>query len=176
MFGNGNHVCVSRTAKWNGRMTVSGRNNLLFVAERATSNRSLCLVNGDGQSILFGEDCMLSMAISIRASDSHAIFDTATREVINASGDVVLEPHVWVGEDVSILKDVTVGAGAVIGSGSVVTRSVPAKSLVVGAPARVVRENVTWSRQEAPSAADIERAIAFVDRFLPPADRGNAAP
>jgi acetyltransferase-like isoleucine patch superfamily enzyme len=47
--------------------------------------------------------------------------------------------YVWVGMNSIILKGVTVGEGAIIGAGSVVTRDVPPFCLAAGAPARVLR-------------------------------------
>ncbi|WP_309473787.1 DapH/DapD/GlmU-related protein [Curtobacterium sp. AG1037] len=52
--------------------------------------------------------------------------------------------HVWIGQGARVLKGVTVGDGAVIALGSIVTRDVPARALVAGQPARVIRENVSW--------------------------------
>lgn len=46
----------------------------------------------------------------------------------------------WIGMSVIILKGVTVGEGAIVGAGSVVTRDVPAWTVVAGNPARVVKE------------------------------------
>ncbi|HEY2141465.1 MAG TPA: acyltransferase [Solirubrobacteraceae bacterium] len=46
----------------------------------------------------------------------------------------------WLGQNVVILPGVTVGAGAVVGANSVVGSDVPPRTVVVGAPARVVRE------------------------------------
>ena len=52
---------------------------------------------------------------------------------------VVLEDEVWIGSHVVILPGVRIGHGAVIGAGSVVTRSIPANAIACGVPARVMR-------------------------------------
>lgn len=48
----------------------------------------------------------------------------------------------WLGQNVVVMPGVTIGAGAVIGANSVVTKDVPARTVAVGAPARVIRELV----------------------------------
>ena len=53
-------------------------------------------------------------------------------------GPVVIEDCVWVGANVSIVPGVTIGEGAVVAMGSVVTRDVPAGAVVAGNPARVI--------------------------------------
>ncbi|HEV2404018.1 MAG TPA: acyltransferase [Ktedonobacterales bacterium] len=55
------------------------------------------------------------------------------------SAPIILEDDVWLGARVIVLKGVTIGHGAVVGAGSVVTHSVPPRTVVAGAPARVVR-------------------------------------
>lgn len=52
---------------------------------------------------------------------------------------VTIGNDVWTGHNVNILPGVSVGDGAVIGAGSVVTKDVPPYAIVVGAPARVRR-------------------------------------
>lgn len=53
-------------------------------------------------------------------------------------GDVVIEEYVWVASRVTILPGVRIGRGSVIASGSVVTKDVPAMSIVGGVPAKVI--------------------------------------
>jgi len=62
------------------------------------------------------------------------------------SKDVRLEGNVWVGSRAMILKGVTVGAGAIIAAGAVVTKDVPSHSVVAGIPAKVIRENVAFNK------------------------------
>jgi lipopolysaccharide O-acetyltransferase len=47
--------------------------------------------------------------------------------------------RVWIGEQVCVLPGVSIGEGAIVGAGSVVTRDVPANTIVAGNPARVIR-------------------------------------
>lgn len=58
---------------------------------------------------------------------------------VSSPGPVIIEEDVWIGEKVSILPNVTIGRGCVIGAHSLVNKSVPPYSLVAGCPARVIR-------------------------------------
>jgi hypothetical protein len=53
---------------------------------------------------------------------------------------VAIEDGCWVGGGVIIVPGVTIGKGSVIGAGSVVTKDIPANSLAVGNPCRVLRQ------------------------------------
>lgn len=53
---------------------------------------------------------------------------------------VKIGKKVWIGSDCTILPGVEIGDGAVIGAGSVVTKNVPASSVAVGSPARVIKQ------------------------------------
>ena len=50
----------------------------------------------------------------------------------------------WIGTKATILKGVKICDGAVIAAGAVVTKDVPAKCLVAGVPAKIVKENISW--------------------------------
>lgn len=55
------------------------------------------------------------------------------------SKPVTIERNAWIGEFVSILPGVTIGEGSIIGSNSVVSKSVPPFSIAAGVPAKVIK-------------------------------------
>lgn len=96
------------------------------------------------QEITIGDYCAISDNVQILDSDFHTI----TYDGISSIGSrpIHIGNHVWIGRSAIILKGVTIGDGAIIGAGSVVTRDVPPRCLAVGNPARVIKENVEWDR------------------------------
>ena len=88
--------------------------------------------------VRIGSCCAISWDVTVTDADYHQI------EGSPAVASVNIGDQVWIGARAIILKGVTVGSGAVIAAGAVVTRDVPARALVAGVPSRVVRENVSW--------------------------------
>ena len=54
---------------------------------------------------------------------------------------IIIGKNVWIGEKVAVLSGIIIGDGAVIGANSVVTHDVPANSVAVGEPARIIFQN-----------------------------------
>ena len=67
----------------------------------------------------------------------HRYFGFCSLQV--SKGPVEIGHSVWIGDNVTILSGVTVGHGCVIGAGAVVTSNLPACSVAVGVPAKVIR-------------------------------------
>lgn len=69
--------------------------------------------------------------------------DSMSKHPINRDvfslGEVVIEDDVWIGNNVSILPNVRIGKGAIIGTNAVVTKNVPPFGIAVGNPAKVVK-------------------------------------
>ena len=56
------------------------------------------------------------------------------------SKPVIISNFAWIGANVVILKGVTIGEGAIVGAGSVITKDVQPYTIVAGNPARIIRE------------------------------------
>ena len=74
------------------------------------------------------------------------MFDRENRR-LNPAASVRIGNHVWICAKATVMKGVSVGDGAVIGYQSVITKDVPPHALAAGAPARVVRSEVHWTRE-----------------------------
>ena len=91
--------------------------------------------------VVIGDRVLVGGNASIVDFDFHPLTPEARAENINAgtAAPIVIEDDVFVGGDALILKGVTVGEGAVVGAGSVVTQDVSPRTVVAGNPATVVR-------------------------------------
>lgn len=119
------------------------------------------LISGESrgaEKVIIGRTAYLNRATMIDASERIEIganamigpfcYITDHDHVIGSADDLVSAPtrigeRCWIGAHVTILKGVTIGEDTVIGAGSVVTRSLPARVIAVGNPARVLREIAT---------------------------------
>jgi acetyltransferase-like isoleucine patch superfamily enzyme len=61
------------------------------------------------------------------------------QRMVTSRGPVIIGDNVWVGDKATILPNVTIGNGAVIAANTVVTKDVPAYSIAVGNPARIIQ-------------------------------------
>lgn len=94
-------------------------------------------------SITIGDGVAIARNVMIYDSDHHALLASdGTR--LNPSAPIIIRDHVWIGVSAVILKGVTIGEGAVVAAGAVVTRDVPPHCMVAGNPAVVKKENVIW--------------------------------
>jgi acetyltransferase-like isoleucine patch superfamily enzyme len=100
----------------------------------------------EGTHIIIGEDCMFSNNVLVRTNNSHYISDAKTGTRTNAPSDVKIGNHVWLAAYTTVMKGSKINDGAVIGYRSVVTKEIPASCVAVGTPAKVVQENVEWTR------------------------------
>ncbi len=96
-----------------------------------------------GAGITIEDDVLLGAGVNINVANHK--FDSHEELIIDqgfSSKPVILRRGCWIGANAIILAGVEIGQGTVIGAGSVVTRSIPPRSVAAGNPAKVIRSLV----------------------------------
>lgn len=130
---NSGNVRIGARCWFQDRIYIrAGTQGRVEIGDRVAIN-SFVRMFGHG-SIAVGDDTQIgpSTLITTTDHDFHGHMEAAFKPVRIGS-------RAWIGANVTILPGVTIGDHAVIGAGSVVTKDVPARSVAVGVPARVIR-------------------------------------
>ncbi|WP_248922239.1 DapH/DapD/GlmU-related protein [Olsenella intestinalis] len=142
------------TVGYGCRFDLAGEGVVLEIGEGCKMNDRVHIVAHE--SVRIGDSVLMASNIFI-SDTSHGSFteDASSPDVAPDDRPLVTKPtaignNVWIGEGVCIMPGVEVGDGCTIGANSVVTKSVPANTVVAGAPARAIRrwseESRTWER------------------------------
>ena len=142
-------LCGELLSEYNGKIVISdycsiGRNSTVRSVE----------------SVFIGELTAISTWVVICDNNNHPV-NPYDREIImktppmsvekswkySAHAPIVIERNCWIGENSRICKGVHIGEGAIIAANAVVTKDVPAFSIVAGNPARIVKTNIDQERR-----------------------------
>jgi hypothetical protein len=141
------HSCVLTAGE-----IYCGADSSIVLHGPVVGTRGAILDARNGGSIVAGPDQLWAADVYLATDDMHRLEDLHTGERINPFGaDIRLGAHVWLGRDVVVTGHVDIGEGAVVGMRSLVRgQKVPAHTVTVGTPARIVREGTTWSHDDVP--------------------------
>lgn len=106
------------------------------LGERAYANFNLTIL--DCALVEIGARTMIGPNVSILAA-THEVEVQSRRDNIEYAKPIIIGSDCWIGGHAVILPGVTIGKGSTIGASSVVTKDVPAWSVAMGSPARVVK-------------------------------------
>jgi maltose O-acetyltransferase len=93
----------------------------------------------DAAPVSIGDDVQIGPSVHL-ITPTHPLDPAARRTRYESALPIDIGNGAWLASGVIVLPGVTIGADAVVGAGSVVTKDVPARHLCFGNPARVVRE------------------------------------
>ncbi len=109
-----------------------GKDACIKIGNGTYLNRNTLIVAQ--KQVEIGKDCKISWDVIIMDSDLHPL----PGETRVDSKPVIIMDNVWIGCRVIVLKGVTIGSGAIIAAGAVVTKDVPENSIAAGVPARII--------------------------------------
>ena len=148
--GSNNHIIVMGGGNLvNVHLHIEDSGGEIILKRHVTISGLTEIAVIEGKRIVIGEDCLLSANIFFRTGDSHSILDQTTGKRINPSKDIEIGDHVWIGNDVKILKGVCVGGHSIIGTGAILTGgNYPSHSIIGGiGHGNVLRTSIDWCPQ-----------------------------
>lgn len=139
----GNFVRRSRLKACGSRVKISPTAILKFPENIEIGNDSfinhLCSVWASPNAKIFiGNDVLLGPGTTIVTANHGIAAGTLVRLQSQTEADVRIGNDVWIGAHVVITPGVTLGDGCIVGAGAVVTNDLPAQSICVGVPAKVI--------------------------------------
>ena len=164
----GTDISVDRIPYLNGNVEIHLGNRVRFSGKidiASPNSGSPVLTIGEGvfighntsfdvaQRVEIGDFTSIGSGCQISDTEGHSHYNPQRPiwEVPASAEDiapVIIEDNVQIGRNVTILKGVTIGARSVIGAESVVRKNIPADSIVMGNPGRVVTRIQTEDKQE----------------------------
>lgn len=130
------------------RATLSGQVN---VARYTSLWGPSILVSGGGQGVEIGSFCSIAHHVSLQEQfhnsqrtttyfiERNLLKQPEPSEALISKGPVRIGHDVWIGAGAQVLSGVTIGDGAIVAAGAIVTRDVAPYAVVAGNPARLIR-------------------------------------
>lgn len=103
-------------------------------------------------NINIGKDCQFGSNIQLDPADGHTIYDEYSKNMLNTPKDINIKSHVWLCENVSVLKDTCIPDNCIVAKGSIVTRKFnDTNKVIAGIPAKIIEtekyNSINWSRE-----------------------------
>lgn len=151
MDGDNNVFTLKATRHRNIRHTSFGLEggSEIHVGSGLSTYRNINVVAKNGKNIYIGDECMFARDIMVRNNDGHVIIDKKTGEVINPPEDINIGNNVWIGMNSVILKGSNIPSGSVVGAMALVNKKFDEENiLIAGVPAKKVRSEIEWRRED----------------------------
>ncbi len=140
-----------RFVKGKGKIIIGDRNEFIHGVLLMTYGGSIvigndCSINpytiiyGHEEGVMIGNNVLIAgHCMLIPSTHNFDKWDMPINQQGETSKRIVIEDNVWLGTGCKILNGVTIGKGAIVAAGSVVTKSVEAYSIVGGLPAKLIK-------------------------------------
>lgn len=149
--GNNNVVRVGKwTSFWNAEVCIEDDGNEVSIGNHTKIMGKTQLAAMEGTRLIIGSECGFSTDIIMRTGDSHSILDMEGRR-FNASKDIILEDHIWVGIKVICMKGTYVSRNSILAAGAVVSgKFMEPNCIIGGVPGKVIKKGIEWCTPRIP--------------------------
>jgi len=124
------------------QVRIACKNGTVTIGARCGIGAQTVIAASAGNPVTIGNDVAIGPQCYITGGGSYALDRTdipIAQQSTRITGGSFLEDGVWLGAKVAVLGGVTIGSGAVGGTGSVITRTIPEMAIAMGVPAKVVK-------------------------------------
>lgn len=142
---NGSTISIGEKGAIGELWLTSVRGATIKIGRGLKVNGAVALRADEEAGITMGDNCLLAPSVKIWSSDMHSILDQNSQRRINQSKDILIEDHVWLCEEVKVLKGSIIRSNSVIGCNAVVTGEIPANCVAAGNPIQVKKTGINWS-------------------------------
>jgi galactoside O-acetyltransferase len=133
----GNNVSMLRLG------ALDAHDGSLRIGNNVSINTNCCLAPADGGRLEIGDNVLIAQNVVIRAADHrHDDLDRPIIQQGHVGGEIFIGEGAWICANAVITRDVKIGAHAIVGAGSVVTKDVAPFAIVGGIPARLIRSRL----------------------------------
>lgn len=148
--GDNNKIHIKKSFHYikNTEILVNSNNSKIFIDENILFQKTNIYQLEDNCELTIGKNCMCAADVDFFCSDSHAILDITSDEIINYPKPIHIMDNVWLCTKVNILKGATIPSNTIVGLGSTVTKKFTENnSIIAGNPAKIIKKNIKWKRE-----------------------------
>lgn len=120
----------------NGSVRISSPHNISIGDNFSLTHG--CILMGEGE-IKIGNNVLMGPYSQLYSTNYNFEGKRPIISQPSKKGKITIEDDVWIGANTIILKGITIGKGAVVGAGSVVTKNIPPFTVYAGNPAKLIK-------------------------------------
>jgi len=151
LLNNPRKIMIGDQSHINGELHLFGYGGEIIIGDRCFIGEGTRIWSGN--KITIGNNVLISHNVNIMDTNSHElnhqeraigflqiITEGHPKKAVNINtAPIVISDNAWINFNCTILKGVTIGKGAIIAAGTLITKDVPPFALVGGNPARIIK-------------------------------------
>lgn len=140
MFTKTGKVFIGNNVTLNNGVILYTKNANIYIGDNSLINHDTEIV-ANNRDVIIKNDTLIGMNVLMVTSNyGFQERDIAVKKQEETFNPITIEKNTWIGAKSVILSGVTIGEGAIVGAGSVVTKSVEKFTVVGGAPAKKIKD------------------------------------